>query len=242
MEIPRSTLSNLENGRRQNIGVDELLVIAGALGVAPVFLLAPIGFEEQVEVLPGDARPAAQAAEWIAGDRERRWPPPEGGEDPYATWSQYHIVYYERDVIWRLQGALDEGLYEPGYIERERQQVADLRVLLDEKRAREAALATELNELEQRMPELAPAREWERLLMTADARGRARVEVTAVERDLRHAEESLRRAEKLRRPEQLSDRIEMLKELRHSMRRTGMRVSAVSPQLAELLKEDVSPE
>ena len=53
MEIPRSVLANLEGGRRDTISVAEVLVLAAALNVSPLELIFPVGFDEQMEILPG---------------------------------------------------------------------------------------------------------------------------------------------------------------------------------------------
>src|SRR5215475_5762966 len=58
MPIPRSTLADLENGRRASISVAEWLAIAAALDVPPVMLLCPVGTAETAEVLT-DWLPAA---------------------------------------------------------------------------------------------------------------------------------------------------------------------------------------
>jgi transcriptional regulator with XRE-family HTH domain len=41
-DLDRSAVANIENERRQRIGVDELFVLALALGVAPVHLAVPL--------------------------------------------------------------------------------------------------------------------------------------------------------------------------------------------------------
>ena len=68
LEISRSTLADLENGRRTTLTVAELLVLAKALDVVPVLLLAPVGQREMVEVLPGQVVPADVALEWLTGE------------------------------------------------------------------------------------------------------------------------------------------------------------------------------
>jgi transcriptional regulator with XRE-family HTH domain len=68
LEIPRSTIADLENGRRASISVAELLVLARALGVAPLLLVFPVGSEAESEVLPGELRSPFRAALWAAGE------------------------------------------------------------------------------------------------------------------------------------------------------------------------------
>ena len=83
MPIPRSTLADLENGRRASISVAEWLAIAAALDVPPVTLLCPVGTEETAEVLPGAEAPAYRAAQWIAGEAPLRHP---GRADVLTDW------------------------------------------------------------------------------------------------------------------------------------------------------------
>lgn len=66
--IPRSTIANIESGRKRDVPVQEVAVIARALGVPPVRLLYPLqdgGLSftalPDVEVLPVDAM------EWFSG-------------------------------------------------------------------------------------------------------------------------------------------------------------------------------
>ena len=68
MEIPRSTVADLENGRRANVTLSELLVLAAALEVPPVELAVPLARQETVEILPGMELPTWYAARWFRGD------------------------------------------------------------------------------------------------------------------------------------------------------------------------------
>ena len=69
LEISRSTLADLENGRRENITVTELLMLAAVLDVPPVQLMLPVlRDEETVEILPGYSVAVWDAALWIRGD------------------------------------------------------------------------------------------------------------------------------------------------------------------------------
>ncbi len=74
--IPRSVLANLENGRRNSVGIAELLVLGAALGVPPVALLFPVGRAETVPVLPDRAVPTWEALAWFTSE--------EIPETPYA--------------------------------------------------------------------------------------------------------------------------------------------------------------
>jgi len=68
MEFPRSTLADLESGRRGHVSVAELLVLARALDVPPLLLLVPVGTQEETEVLPECSRDSFRVAQWFAGE------------------------------------------------------------------------------------------------------------------------------------------------------------------------------
>ncbi|WP_139812926.1 helix-turn-helix domain-containing protein [Prescottella equi] len=66
--IPRSTLTNLEVGRKESLVVQELVVIATALNVPPVQLLFPGLMTEQCEFLPGQYTTAWDALKQFTGE------------------------------------------------------------------------------------------------------------------------------------------------------------------------------
>lgn len=68
MLIPRSVLANLESGRRETVSAAELLVLAAALDVAPIELISPVGFDKQVEMLPGRMMDPLRAMRWFTGE------------------------------------------------------------------------------------------------------------------------------------------------------------------------------
>lgn len=65
--IPRNTIANLENGRKETLPLHELVILARALGVPPVELLYPIGQTEQLEVVPGLTGRPMTAVDWFCG-------------------------------------------------------------------------------------------------------------------------------------------------------------------------------
>lgn len=67
-EIPRNTIADLESGRRASISVAELLVLSRALDIPPLLLLFPVDDQAELEVLPGESRPAWRAAQWFTGE------------------------------------------------------------------------------------------------------------------------------------------------------------------------------
>jgi len=83
-----AAIANIETGRpdsngrrRRDITIDELVIFALALDVAPLVLMFPVGQVKSVEVLPGKVRPTWLAAKWFTGeepwcgesDDEGRW-------------------------------------------------------------------------------------------------------------------------------------------------------------------------
>ncbi|MGH3768767.1 MAG: helix-turn-helix domain-containing protein [Pseudonocardiaceae bacterium] len=72
----RTIVANLENGRRGTVSVAELLALAYVLDVPPVILLAPLGEDQAVTVLPGlDLKPYELRAWMIGAARARRVTP-----------------------------------------------------------------------------------------------------------------------------------------------------------------------
>lgn len=67
--IPRSTIANIESGRKRDIPVQEVAVIARAMKVPPIRVLYEIT-SPSVEIVPGVNRSAFEAAEWFSGN----WP------------------------------------------------------------------------------------------------------------------------------------------------------------------------
>jgi hypothetical protein len=92
-------IANLENGRRDSIGIAEVLVLALALNVPPVLLLFPIGRASQVEVLPGKTTCPWSAAEWFSGEAgpPAVSPGPPGPAGPFgrlAGWPDLTVRYF----------------------------------------------------------------------------------------------------------------------------------------------------
>jgi len=66
--ISRSVIADLETGRKKNIDVPELLVLAAALGVSPAQLIFPALPKGTVEVLPGLDQESHDALRWFSGE------------------------------------------------------------------------------------------------------------------------------------------------------------------------------
>jgi transcriptional regulator with XRE-family HTH domain len=64
----QTAIDKVEKGKRR-VTVDELLLFASALDVAPALLLVPLGEAEEVRVTPKESTHPHLAIEWIAGDK-----------------------------------------------------------------------------------------------------------------------------------------------------------------------------
>lgn len=67
-DMPRTVISNLENGRRTNVSVAEVALLAAALQVPPTVLVFPVGYVDTVEPMPGRAMSPMEAADWWNGE------------------------------------------------------------------------------------------------------------------------------------------------------------------------------
>jgi len=83
MPIPRPDLANLESGRRDSVSAAEVLILAAALDVAPIDLIAPVGYDEHIEMLPGRMMDPLEAARWVGGQHAIDLSGPEPGFRPY---------------------------------------------------------------------------------------------------------------------------------------------------------------
>jgi transcriptional regulator with XRE-family HTH domain len=119
--LKRQVITNIENGRRGFVGIDELLALAWALDAPPVMFMLPIGRDERLRVTPSSSLNAAIALPWVAGempaaagDRQRRlaWQAVIG---PVSTYRAIRTAY---DAAGRAElageGALIGALRELG--------------------------------------------------------------------------------------------------------------------------------
>ncbi|WP_147978996.1 helix-turn-helix domain-containing protein [Streptomyces sp. MS191] len=66
--IQRSVIANLENGRRGQVSVAEVIVLAVALKVPPIYLIYPCGLVEDMEGAPGLVSDPYEWALWFSGE------------------------------------------------------------------------------------------------------------------------------------------------------------------------------
>lgn len=95
MLIPRTVVSNIENGRRGNITVAEILILGRALDVPPGVLVFPVGYAEQVEPTPGESTHPMRAIQWFSG------------ESPFPT-SNLSVYSWMRTAIFFVR-KVEEG-------------------------------------------------------------------------------------------------------------------------------------
>jgi transcriptional regulator with XRE-family HTH domain len=101
LPLDRNVIAKLENGHRNSVTVDEVIVLATALEVPPVMLLFGVGIEETAEVLPGNHAPAFDAAEWFSGEGPA--PGLEAARAPGRKWVSEPLTLY-RDYARHLAG------------------------------------------------------------------------------------------------------------------------------------------
>jgi hypothetical protein len=105
MRIPRSVLANLESGRRETVSAAEVVVLAAALGVAPIELISPVGFDKQAEMLPGREMDPLSAMRWFTGELKLDM---DGAattlrQPGTAEQSSTYLVEYHDELISRLR-------------------------------------------------------------------------------------------------------------------------------------------
>ncbi|WP_329446581.1 helix-turn-helix transcriptional regulator [Streptomyces canus] len=120
-DIPRTVISNIENGRRTNVSVAEVLVFARALGQPPAALVFPAGYVSEVEYLPSKTSDPLEAEDWWSGqnlapDQRMKalyaWPP----SDPTREWAM-NIARKHREVVSRIR-TLYRSAFESEVLER----------------------------------------------------------------------------------------------------------------------------
>jgi transcriptional regulator with XRE-family HTH domain len=66
--IPRTTIANIESGRRESVSVQEIAVLAAALDIPPTLLVFDPASDD-VELLPGRSESGIMASEWWSGNK-----------------------------------------------------------------------------------------------------------------------------------------------------------------------------
>lgn len=97
VNVNRSVIANIENGRRSAVTIDECIALALALDVALVDLITPNGVEHTIEPVPGTTVDVGDYREWMTGmnpfpgvDGEHYWTQPwSGAERDYQRLGEY---------------------------------------------------------------------------------------------------------------------------------------------------------
>ncbi|MFC8350322.1 helix-turn-helix domain-containing protein [Streptomyces sp. NPDC057280] len=78
LAVPKTTITNLETGRRTSIDLAEFLVLAEVYKVPPISLLFPLGTDASVAVLPDREVPTWEAVAWFTGETPLAESAPQG--------------------------------------------------------------------------------------------------------------------------------------------------------------------
>ena len=78
LAVPKTTITNLETGRRSSIDLAEFLVLAEVYKVPPISLLFPLGTEASVAVLPDREVATWEAVAWFTGETPLEKSAPQG--------------------------------------------------------------------------------------------------------------------------------------------------------------------
>ncbi|WP_419996926.1 helix-turn-helix domain-containing protein [Streptomyces boninensis] len=84
--IPRNVIANMESGRRANLPLVDVMVLAKALNTPPICLIYPVGYVEDVQRLPfEDTTSALNALNWFTGEDDDL-----GAEDDMLRYYRAH--------------------------------------------------------------------------------------------------------------------------------------------------------
>src|SRR5206468_1120492 len=92
--IPVLGLRRIERGERR-VDLDELVALAKALGVPPLWLVLPVGVVERTEILPGVVRDTWEAAQWFTGEAPLTTEPIFGADGKTVGYTQSSADFNE---------------------------------------------------------------------------------------------------------------------------------------------------
>lgn len=107
MPVTKWTITNLETDRRESVSVDELFVLARALGVAPVHPLVPVDDDAHVSTTPTDTAVARHVRRWVTGDQ------PWAGSEADTYWSEAPDGWRDRfdDLRRRIEARVGRAVW-----------------------------------------------------------------------------------------------------------------------------------
>lgn len=90
--IPRNVIANMESGRRSNLPLVDVMVLAEALRTPPICLLYPVGYVEDVQRLPfQDPTSTLNALRWFTGEETEL-----GADDDMLRYFRVHQAAQEQ--------------------------------------------------------------------------------------------------------------------------------------------------
>ncbi|UQA94549.1 helix-turn-helix domain-containing protein [Streptomyces halobius] len=99
--IPRNVIANMESGRRANLPLVDVMVLAQALNTAPICLIYPVGYVEEMQRLPLQ-HPAStwDGLSWFTGEALEL-----GTDDDMLRYFRAHHAA-EKEVMAAQQGEM----------------------------------------------------------------------------------------------------------------------------------------
>ncbi|MET7795838.1 helix-turn-helix domain-containing protein [Streptomyces decoyicus] len=90
--IPRNVIANMESGRRSNLPLVDVMVLAQALNTPPICLIYPVGYVDDVQRLPlQDSTSPLDALRWFTGEETDL-----GADDDMLRYFRAHHAAQER--------------------------------------------------------------------------------------------------------------------------------------------------
>ncbi|MEU5738570.1 helix-turn-helix transcriptional regulator [Streptomyces tendae] len=90
--IPRNVIANMESGRRSNLPLVDVMVLAEALNTPPICLVYPVGYVDDVQRLPlQDSTSPLDALHWFTGEETDL-----GADDDMLRYFRAHHAAQER--------------------------------------------------------------------------------------------------------------------------------------------------
>ncbi|MFJ2916669.1 helix-turn-helix domain-containing protein [Streptomyces sp. NPDC087307] len=90
--IPRNVIANMESGRRSNLPLVDVMVLAEALNTPPICLIYPVGYVDDVQQLPlQDSTSPLDALRWFTGEETDL-----GADDDMLRYFRAHHAAQER--------------------------------------------------------------------------------------------------------------------------------------------------
>jgi len=102
----RSTVANLEHGRRGAVSIEEVLGLAYVFGVPPILMFLPLGIEDRVSITPSLSIHPHFAVKWVRGDEASMVPAPDGEgflAKDLAAWKRAASAIWSYDALEQAQ-------------------------------------------------------------------------------------------------------------------------------------------